>query len=491
MIDKSLNDPLAKWTDKTLLLGLFLFNFLLKIVLVKINRAEYTDGILQITLFSQTNRLYPPLFTILAQMIKPLLGNPELAGRFISVLAGSVLVIPVFLYTRRIFDKTAAFFAGVVYTVSPMALRWSLHAMTDALFAFLFFMAAVMWLRATAEYRNTSSRHLTAATILAVLATLTRYQGILLAPPIFLLLIFMAVKKRKLPWKVTASQILWALPIFWIYFYGFRHPEQFMERAGSSWAQTAILILNVFESFLAYSPYFLTWPICFFMIAGIFYPGGYQKERLLLLGLFLYLVFSLLVLQSAFSSFQSRYLLPLLPLAAVFAGRGMAALRLRWKRRPVVFNILFSVTILYGIGFGLLSVFLQRETFGDIREAAVFLRELPPGSPIYSNETYKDMGPVKMRFWSQRQIQTYDASLELPSGSIVCFSSAYGGAQAFEQHRLWFLKKYRATLLKSYRAEIVPMLPDVMQEPHTHQNPLAMTFRYTSQRFITHVYRIP
>jgi hypothetical protein len=488
---KSLHDPLERWSDKSLLPGLFVFNFLLKIVLIKTNRAEYTDGILQITLFSQPNRLYPPLFTILVQILKPLFGDPELAGRLISVLAGSILVIPVFLFTRRIFEKTTAFFAAVVYTVSPMALRWSLHAMTDALFALLFFMAAAFWVRAAAGSRNSPSRNFMAVTVLAVLATLTRYQGILLLPPILALLVFLTVQKRKIPWKETSVQILWALPAFWVYYYGFRHPEQFVERAGISPAQTAILILNVFESFLAYSPYFLTWPICFFMIAGIFYPGGYGRERLVFLCLFLYLTASLLLLQSAFSSFQSRYLLPLLPLAVVFAGRGMAALRLRWKSRPVLFNILFSAAILYGIGFGLLSVFLQRQTFGDLKDAALFLREIPPGVPVYSNETYKDLGPVKLRFWSQRQIQAFDPSKELPSGAVLCFSSAYGGAQAFEQYTPWFSKKYRATFLKSFQAEIVPLLPDVMQEPYTHQNPLAMTFRYSPQRFETHIYSIP
>ncbi|MBN1902259.1 glycosyltransferase family 39 protein [Candidatus Sumerlaeota bacterium] len=489
MSDKSSLDPFEKWSEKSLLTGLFIFNFLLKIALIGINRAEYTDGILQITLFSNPNRLYPPLFTILVHILTPIFRNPELAGRFISVLSGSLLAIPVFLLTRRIFDKTAAFFAGVVFTVSPMALRWSLHSMTDMIFALIFFLAVSSWIHAAADSRKDSRKAFTAATVLAVLATLTRYQGVLLAPPILFLLVMISMRQRRFPWKETAWQILWALPVLWIYFYGFRHPQQFVERAGNSPGQTVILILNVFESFLAYSPYFLTLPVFFFMLAGLFYPGGYRNERAILLGIFLYMVTSLLLLQSAFSSFQSRYLLPLLPMAAVFAGRGMAALKIFWKRRPLVFNILFIVTILYGIGFGLTSVFLQRETFGDLKEAALFLRELPHGVKIYSNETYKDLGPVKMRFWSKRDIESFDVSRDFPSGAFVCFSSAYGGFQSFEEYNLKF--KYRANLLRTYGAEIVPLLPDVMQEPYSHQNPLAMTFRYTTQYFITAIYKIP
>ncbi len=475
---------------RRLILLLCLFNLILKLALLPTNRAEYTDGILQLTLFSHSNKLYPPLFTIIALFLKPLFGNAEFAGRFVSAVASTALVLPIFFLARRLFDKRAAFFAGVVYTISPVALRWSIHAMTDALFALIFFLAAVEYLKALVTLDESSDKHLVWATFLVVLATLTRYQGVLLFPPIVFLIIIVCVRRRTIPVKIVAVQVLWALPILWMVFYGFRHPAQFAERAGASGWQTILNILNLFESFLAYSPYFLTLPVCFAFIAGLFYLGWGERNRWIFAALFGYLLIALLLLQSAFSSFQSRYLLLLIPFTSIFAGWGMAALKERWRVRPLLFSVFFTVTVLYGMGFGLTSIFLQRETFSDLKDAALFLRSLPEDAPIYSNEAYKDLGPVKMRYWSGRDVRPYEGRQKLPAGAVLCLTSAYGGITAFEQYKIRRLPRYQPELLAAFGARIVPLLPDVMQEPGTHQNPLALTFRYTPQHFRTEIYLI-
>ena len=470
-----------------LLAGLVVFNLVLKLILLPLNQAEYTDGILQLTLFKTPNRLYPPLFTLLSLVLKPILGDAETAGRLVSAVSSTLLVIPVFLLCRWIFNKRSAFFAGLIYTVSPVALRWSGHAMTDALFSLLFFASVLFWIRA---WQDKKSRPLIWCTVFAILATLTRYQGILLFPPVAFLVGVRFYKRKSLAWKEIGIQLLWALPVLWAIWYGFRHPGQFMERAGASPWSTFVNMVNLFESFLCYSPYFLTWPVCFVLLYGLFHLGLKDFKRLVLLCLFLYLLVALLVLQSAFSSFQSRYLLPLLPFVCLFAGWGLSRLHEQW-RNGVGFKILFVVTILYPLLFGLGSLFLQRETFSDLKEAALYVKKLPKETMVYSNETYKDIGPVKMRYWSGREILHYSGEMELPSGAVLCLSSSYGGLQGFTQVRQWLEKEYGPERLAYFEASVVPLLPEVMQEPFSHQNPLALTFRYTPQYFRTEVYRIP
>ena len=472
-----------------LLAGLVIFNLVWKIALIPTNRAEYTDGILQITLFQLPNRLYPPLFTLFVTILKPLFGNPETAGRFISAVSASLIIIPIFIMARRLFSTEAAFFASLVYTVMPTPLRWSVHAMTDSLFILIFFLAALYLLRAIRGGEH-EEKHLVAGTFLAVLSTLTRYQGVLLAP-VILVTGILILRRNKVPGKAILAQGLWIFPAAWILKAGFGHPAQFSERAGAALSDTVINILNLFESFLAWSPYFVTWPVFFVFLCGMFYLDWKRKGRSRFAVLFLYLTVALLILQSAFSSFQSRYLLPLMPFIAVFAGRGLVVLSEKWISRKTCFSVLLAIVVIYGLGFSLTSLFLQREAFGDIKDAAQYVSEIPGDIPVYSNEAYKDLGPVKMRFWSKREILPYAAGISPASGSVICLSSAYGGAKAFAAHTKWLMRNFDAQRLALFESEITPLLPDIMQEPQTHQNPLALTFRYTPQKFRTEVYRIP
>ena len=474
-----------------LLVFLLLFNVVLKISLITANRAEYTDGILQILLFSVPSKLYPPLFTILVMILKPVIGDAEMSGRLISALASALTLIPIFFISMRLFDKRTAFYSGLIYTVSPMALRWSTHAMTDALFTLLFFLSACECLKTSVQEGGQYTTHLTKATILTVLATLTRYQGFLLFPIVLFLLVSFIIRRKKIPVWAMISQGLWILPIIWIVLYGFRHPEQFVERAGTTWLQTLLNIFLLVESFLAYSPYFLTLPICFVFLAGVFYVKRQGEGHTKFLILFGYLLLSLLLLQSAFSSFQSRYLLPLLPFVSVFAGWGLRILSEIWRKRPLIFNFLVAVIVLYGLGFGMASIFLQREAFGDLKDSALYLRALNlKDTPVFSNESYKDLGPVKMQYWSGYPVRPFEPS-QIHGNCIVCLSSAYGGMGAFYPATRWLRERHGARLIAHFESTLVPFLPDIMQEPFSHQNPLALTFRYTPQYFRTEIYQIP
>jgi len=467
-----------------------LFNVVLKISLITANRAEFTDGILQILLFSVPSKLYPPLFTIIVMMLKPLIGDAEMAGRLISALASSITLIPIFFISMRLFDKRTAFYSALVYTVSPMALRWATHAMTDALFALLFFLAACECWKTSVQEGEQKANHLAMATVLTVLATMTRYQGVLLFPILLFLLVTFIMRQKKIPAWAMISQVLWILPVIWMVLYGFRHQEQFVERAGITWQQTLLNIFLLMESFLAYSPYFLTLPICFVFLAGIFYAkrqgAGYTKFLII----FGYLLLMLLILQSAFSSFQSRYLLPLLPFVSVIAGWGLRIIGELWKKKAVLFNLLIILIVIYGLGFGMASIFLQREAFGDLKDSALYLRALNlKETPIFSNENYRDLGPVKMRYWSGYPVRPLEPS-QIQANSIVCLSSAYGGMGAFYQDTRWLRERHGARLIARFESTLVPLLPDIMQEPFTHQNPLALTFRYTPQHFRTEIYQI-
>jgi len=152
--------------------------------------------------------------------------------------------------------------------------------------------------------------------------------------------------------------------------------------------------------------------------------------------------------------------------------------------------MLLGITICWSLLFSFGTLFLQNQAWGDLKDAADFVRRLPPDTPVYSNEAYKDLGPVKMRYWSGREVLPFTGQ-PLPSGSVLCLHSAHGGAAAFARTSRWLQESQGAKSVLTFDSFLVPLLPDIMQEPMSHQNPLALTFRYTPQKFRTEIFRIP
>ena len=229
---------------------------------------------------------------------------------------------------------------------------------------------------------------------------------------------------------------------------------------------------------------------------------GYKKiETKLAIGMLAYVGIALFVIQTVFSSFQSRYLLPLVLLLLIFAGGGLAAIYEKLKFATKTFTIILLVILAYSFVFAFGVMILQRGVFGDIREAGQFLRTVPGSAPIYSNEIYKrNFTGNKLAFYSDRPIRYVgikpapDGRIALdpplPPGAILCLHSAYGGLGFFQQLLSHLQRHYNLTELKRFHASIVPLLPDVMEEPVSHQNPLAWFLRYQKQRFYTVIYQI-
>jgi len=529
-------------SDGVLLAGFLIFNALFRFSLLTLNKGEYTDGILQILQFQQRDSFWPPLYTAFIRLLQASGVEPIMAGRFISWAASVLLILPLWFVTRAWAGRRAALFATALYTASAMALRWSLRVMTDMPFAFLFTLACAgllgFWARdargkeraaaegaihngpsADAPLPRCSAARLVWVTLVAVLATLTRYQGLMLAPLVLVALVEAWRRRAAGRLAATLAQVLWlALPA-WFLFQRFGHLGQVVERApeGFSWS-TLLNYWYYFEMFIFLTPYFLTLPVFVFFILGLFQgpspDEGEAVRRMPVRLLLLYSALAILAAQSVFQSFQSRYLLPLLPLALTCAGAGMARMERALSRKGPggrrVVLVLAGVTLVWSMGFALAVVFLQRGAFGDLYEAGRYIRglNLPPATRIYSNETYKPrINCVKLAFAAGRRVDLVPeipllteqqgppggAGERMPPGSLVVLHSAYSGGLEGQSHFVRLLREdfgYDLKLMDKavFTSSLVPLLPDIMEEPLTHQNPLAWLLRYRRQEFRTEVY---
>ena len=80
------------------------------------------------------NRRMPPLYIQFIAVLHRFGISFESGGRVISVLAGSLLVIPFFLVVRLFFGDRAAFISGLLVVVHPSLVKVSSTVMRDSLF---------------------------------------------------------------------------------------------------------------------------------------------------------------------------------------------------------------------------------------------------------------------------------------------------------------------------------------------------------------------
>jgi 4-amino-4-deoxy-L-arabinose transferase-like glycosyltransferase len=110
------------------------------------------------------------LFTALIAWCQEIFGAGVIVARLPSVVAGSALVLALFLWTRHVAGPLAAWVAGLLLAFSPIAVELSQLARFYAVHALLFWLAAICTWHAAAPGVRLVSR--LAAATLALLSTL-------------------------------------------------------------------------------------------------------------------------------------------------------------------------------------------------------------------------------------------------------------------------------------------------------------------------------
>lgn len=492
--------------NKKNLLIILLFTFASRLIFLHWNAGEYTDGIIQMTLFTaaKENSFYPPLYTWLILLFNYLFHNLEVSAKLVSMIAGTLTVIPVYFIAKRLFDERVGIFAAILFAVSPEIWRWQIRVMTDSLFTLLFLCSIYFIL----QLHNPQSaiRNLSWAWLFAGLATLTRYQGIVLIPPLLILTVW-AIKQNKQVFRLSiiyallpTALIPWLILVWWVLVRGFGHFGQYAERTSQTWWMSILSYLTMAETFVLYIPYELTYPIFCFFVYGVIRLIMRKQSKSINLEtetyapihrfnqLFLYLFIVWLLIHSPFESFQYRYFIPIFPLFLILAAYGIVQFQ-----SSILTRILGIAAIIFSLLFSLTALYLQRDTFGDIKRAAITLKEsqLPVNTRIYGNELYRvGMDNLKIKFWSGlTNIQPYNPETRerLVPGDVIVLHDVYGNIP----QELGFLNsRYQIRILYRAQARTVPLLPDIMVSPPFTSHPAGMIFKYFPQEFTTVILQI-
>ncbi len=476
-----------------------LMSLILKMLLLQWNQGEYTDGIIQLQLWESPIVFFPPGYSALVTAANFLIEDLVLAGRVVSILASVASLIVFYLLALHVLDNVRqAEWATLFLALSPVFNRWSIRVMTDSFFCLGFILCTYMLMLIL----NGKSKRVCYLIGLVGLFSLVRYQAFFFTP----FIAWVIYKKRELwaettPWGAIKSTIIsltpWIVLGCWIAYRGFGHQEQFAERAMHDVLSTMIGYWVMFETFILYYPWAVTYSLFICGVAGIacFWQGNCAQKRFV--QFFLIAVVAFLIVQSAFRSFQYRYLLPLIPLWCVMAGYGVVQIAGFWNN-PIWRSTIKGVVIVNLALMTIAVLYYQRGAFGDLVDSAKYLRETGKESRVLSDERYgAHADNVKMEFWSGREILPIFEH-EPRAGDLIVLHNTYSPnyAEIIDELRKEFdvvpIQSWSAaTSPGSYMA--IPLLPDIMVAPQNiplTSNPECMAFRFTPQYYYSVIFRL-
>jgi 4-amino-4-deoxy-L-arabinose transferase-like glycosyltransferase len=119
---------------------------------------------------------YPPFFPILLGLASTLFHDFEAAGLAVSIVMGSIIVVPVYLLGIEFFDRNVGIVAAVLAITWPTLRYWSTNVMSQATYiTLLLFGVYFLW----QAYKTCRSLPAILAGVFFGCAHLTRSEGIL------------------------------------------------------------------------------------------------------------------------------------------------------------------------------------------------------------------------------------------------------------------------------------------------------------------------
>jgi Gpi18-like mannosyltransferase len=483
---------------------ILVISIITKISCLFLNSAEYTDGIIQLQLWNSPVVFFPPGYSSAVWFVNLVIPNLLISGRIVSIIA-SIISIWVFykLAILVLNDKNQAFWATVFFSLSPIYNRWSIRVMTDSLFLLFFIISFYYSVYVLIKRKNTIIQLI----FWSGIASLVRYQGFFFIPIILFGIYRLIASEQK--YVSFRSLILglvsltpWIILIWWMNFKGFGHTNQFVERASYGFLITLAVYWQMFENFILYWPWAVSYSLCILGGIGLYTFCFGDKDNKYFFYYSCITVIVFLVVQSCFLSFQYRYLLPLVPLWCLFAAKGLNVFEENLTNQTIINSLKFIViSNLVLMTFSVL--YFQRNTFGEIAESARFLnsakfqRIISKENRIISDEIYREnVYNVKMDFFANLD-EPFDRKIHYirltkpKVGDVIILHNSYSD---LELEKKILDEKFEYSVIQKWDNFVtIPLLPDIMVFPPKFpltSNPPCMAFRFTPQNYYAVVLQI-
>lgn len=313
-----------------------------------------------------------PLFMWVMIPLFKFISDPLLAGRFLSVISGFFTLLGVFFLSRKIYNTRTAFWASLLYAITPYTVFFDRMALVDSMLS-----AFTVWVIYFAVWLVSSLR-LDIAMILGYLlggAILTKTPGmfnLFLLPTTAIGFIRRkggrhAFVKLVLLWGVA---IAIALVIYNILRLGPNFQLLSSRNADYIFSPLELVgrpldpFIPHFRDIADWFPKLFTWPILFCIVMGIIYTLYVIWQQLfhgpsLMGGVVLFWALLPLLVNMAFlRTFTARYLLSSVPLLLIIAGFGVTKIlpRLAYIQRfPIILMLIVLLPLPLYFDFFLLT----------------------------------------------------------------------------------------------------------------------------------------
>lgn len=146
-----MGEALLVWlpaSELRIVLGWTFLAFLLRLILLSsVEQVISPDGVEYVRMGQNLvagnfreglSAYWPPLYPLLVGFSSLVFRDAEFAGRFVSVVAGSLLVFPTYRLARRWYGRRVALIAAAIVSVHPLLIYYSTVLLTEATYTLLF-----------------------------------------------------------------------------------------------------------------------------------------------------------------------------------------------------------------------------------------------------------------------------------------------------------------------------------------------------------------
>lgn len=438
-----------------LLVTLTVLGLLIRLFFYNWHPGPYTDGLI-ISFFEPLGggkRM--PLYPALVRGLGVMFNDRLFAGFLISALAGAALPIPVAGLARLIHGPRAAIFAAILIFTSALPFRWSLRVMTDSLFTIIFCTSILAIIQA---FEKPTANRLAGACTLVCLSFLTRPEGILLVPPLIILLAYII---KRIRWvkllPIWWSVIPWAGLLYWLLV---RPTPGYKVNILSIF--TKISFSRFFEivgNYFIVSLHVLTLPIVLLLVYGLY--CSFRDWRAKPSTTKIWLVFLIYVLGGnalvlfIHPYYSSRHLIHLVPLVIVAAASGCAWLfEVRSRKIAVAFA---AAACIWSVILTGLTLNYSRDAWGSFYRTADFIAKNKPGERIFASRL------TKLGYRTETPIQKapFNAPWRFKHGDLLVIDSFYENVAT----NLSILRQHwKVELVHIEKSSLISVLGDEMGE---------------------------
>ena len=296
-----------------------------------------------------------PLFMWAMMPLFKIFSDPLLTGRFLSVIAGLFTLLGVYALAKRAFNAKTAFWAGLLYVITPYTVFFDRMALVDSMLS-----GFSVWIIYFAIWVVRAIR-LDIAMILGYFlggAVLTKTPGMINLILLPISLITYNTYKRTKADKYYLLRILFlflvSIIIALVMYNSLRLGPEFQQlsaRNGDYLFSPMELVGRPLDPFIPHLrdmadwwPKLFTWPILFCLTVGIFYLIYYLNRVGIVI--LLWALIPLLLEMAFLRTFTARYLLSSVPPLLIIAGYGIIQILPRFASLKTISFILMLLVIL-------------------------------------------------------------------------------------------------------------------------------------------------